>query len=153
MSLTLERIEALAPDQSSLVAARKLLKPSTWPTLAEGEGLVWGECQSSGATPYRVVVKEADAGYKCTCPSRKFPCKHTLALMWMRADESASFAPATVPDWRAVENPQPQTSLPDRTTGFLLTPLSEPLPKTDLSPWRILQWSGSDRVLTSSGSY
>jgi hypothetical protein len=99
MSLTLERIEALAPDQASLAAARKLLKPSSWPTLAEGDGLVWGECQGSGATPYRVVVNEADAGYKCTCPSRKFPCKHALALMWMRADQSAAFASAPVPDW------------------------------------------------------
>jgi hypothetical protein len=99
MSLTIERIETLAPDQASLAAARKLLKPSFWPTLAQGEGLVWGECQGSGATPYRVVVNEADAGYKCTCPSRKFPCKHSLALMWMRADRSSAFVSAPVPDW------------------------------------------------------
>src|SRR5215831_19196768 len=99
MSLTLERIEALAPDQASLAAARKLLKPASWPTLAEGEGLVWGECKGSGATPHRVVANEADAAYKCTCPSRKFPCKHALALMWVRADKSAAFAAATVPDW------------------------------------------------------
>jgi uncharacterized Zn finger protein len=99
MPLTFERIEALAPDQASLAAARKLLKPSYWPTLTEGEGLAWGECQGSGATPYRVVINEADAGYKCTCPSRKFPCKHALALMWMRADRSAAFASASVPDW------------------------------------------------------
>src|SRR5215469_1366693 len=99
MSLTLQRIESLAPDQASLAAARKLLRPSSWPTLAEGDGLVWGECQGSGATPYRVVVDEADAGYKCTCPSRKFPCKHSLALMWIRADKSATFTPAAVPDW------------------------------------------------------
>jgi hypothetical protein len=38
MAQTFERIEALAPDQASLAAARKLLKPSYWPTLAEGEG-------------------------------------------------------------------------------------------------------------------
>src|SRR5215467_3793211 len=99
MSLTLQRIEGLAPDQESLAAARKLLKPSSWPTLAEGEGLIWGECQGSGATPYRVTVNEADAGYKCTCPSRKFPCKHTLALMWMRAERSLTFAPSPVPEW------------------------------------------------------
>ncbi len=99
MSLTLERIESLAPDQASLAAARKLLKPSNWPTLAEGEGLIWGECQGSGATPYRVVVSKADAGYKCTCPSRKLPCKHALALMWMGVDKPAAFAPASVPDW------------------------------------------------------
>jgi hypothetical protein len=71
MVLSLAKIEALAPDQAALDAARKLLKPATWPTLACDEtGLVWGEAQGSGATPYRVVISEADAGYKCTCPSR-----------------------------------------------------------------------------------
>jgi hypothetical protein len=98
MSLPFERIEALAPDQASLAAARKLLKPSSWQTLAEGEGLVWGECQVSGATPYRVVVNEADTGYKCTGPSRKFPGKHSLAPMRMRVHKSAAFTPASVPD-------------------------------------------------------
>src|ERR1700745_3009275 len=99
MSLTLQRIEGLPPDQDSPGAARKILKPPSWATLAAGEGLVWGECQGSGATPYRVVVHEADAGYKCTCPSRKFPCKHTLALMWMRVDKPAAFAAAAIPEW------------------------------------------------------
>src|SRR2546423_12257836 len=87
MVLSLEKIEALAPDQAALDAARKLLKAATWPTLAcDDAGLVWGEAQGSGATPYRVVISEIDAGYKCTCPSRKFPCKHSLALMWIRAE-------------------------------------------------------------------
>ena len=82
--LSLDKIERLAPDQASLSAAKKLLKPAQWPTLAtDGDGLVWGECQGSGATPYRIAVTEADAGYKCTCPSRKFPCKHSLALIWL----------------------------------------------------------------------
>lgn len=100
MSIVIAKIEQLAPDQGSLDAARKLLKPQLWPTLAEdGAGLIWGECQGSGATPYRVVVAEADLGYKCTCPSRKFPCKHSLALMWMRAEGKASFAQGTRPQW------------------------------------------------------
>ena len=100
MSLTLDKVEALAPDQGSLDAARKLLKPALWPTLAaDTAGLVWGECQGSGATPYRVCVTEADAGYKCSCPSRKFPCKHSLALMWLRADGKTAFAGGTAPDW------------------------------------------------------
>lgn len=100
MTIPLEKIEQLAPDQASLAAAKKLLKPANWPTLQDnGEGLIWGECQGSGATPYRIAVTEADAGYKCTCPSRKFPCKHSLALMWMRADGLAPFAPGTPPQW------------------------------------------------------
>ena len=105
MGLTLSKIEEIAPDQGSLAAARKLLKAQSWPTLAGDDlGLIWGECQGSGSSPYRVVLSEADLGYKCTCPSRKFPCKHTLALMWMRA-ESRPFGkqerPAWVSDWLA----------------------------------------------------
>jgi hypothetical protein len=100
MAISLEKVESLAPDQASLDAARKLLKPSGWPAVASnGAGLVWGECQGSGATPYRVVVSEADAGYKCSCPSRKFPCKHSLALMWMRAEGKQTFLIAPVPAW------------------------------------------------------
>jgi len=100
MVLSLEKIEALAPDQAALGAARKLLKATTWPTLAcDNAGLVWGEAQGSGATPYRVVISEIDAGYKCTCPSRKFPCKHSLALMWIRAEGKLAFATGSPPQW------------------------------------------------------
>lgn len=100
MSLSLTKIEALAPDQGSLAAAKKLLKPSGWPTICEdGDGLIWGECQGSGSNPYRICVTEADAGYKCTCPSRKFPCKHSLALMWMRVEGTSQFSRGTAPGW------------------------------------------------------
>jgi hypothetical protein len=100
MTLSLAKIEALAPDQAALDAARHLLKAATWPTLAcDDAGLVWGEAQGSGATPYRVVVSELDAGNKCTCPSRKFPCKHSLALMWVRAEGKLTFVTGTPPQW------------------------------------------------------
>lgn len=100
MPLRIEKIEALAPDQASLDAARKLLKPSSWPTLAyDGKDMVWGECQGSGSTPYRTVIDEQDAWYKCSCPSRKFPCKHSLALMWFRAEGKQTFTQASLPDW------------------------------------------------------
>jgi hypothetical protein len=100
LALSLTKIEALSPDQGSLAAAKKLLKASGWPTVCEdGDGLVWGECQGSGSNPYRVCVTEADAGYKCTCPSRKFPCKHSLALMWMRVEGKVAFSKGTAPGW------------------------------------------------------
>jgi len=98
--ISLEKIEALAPDQASLVAARKLVKPNGWSGLSsDNSSLIWGECQGSGSSPYRVIVSEADAGYKCTCPSRKFPCKHSLALMWMRAEGKVTFEAAGTPEW------------------------------------------------------
>jgi hypothetical protein len=101
MNLTREKIESLAPDQASLAAALKLVKPASWPVLAESSdaGVLWGECQGSGSTPYRVVVSPGDIGYKCTCPSRKFPCKHVLAVLWLRLDKPERFESGQPPTW------------------------------------------------------
>ena len=99
MSLTTNKITELAPDQASLKAANKLMKPAKWPVLAQCGELVWGECQGSGANPYRTVFDNANAGYKCTCPSRKFPCKHVLALMWMFVEDPGPFATGELPTW------------------------------------------------------
>lgn len=99
MSLTTDSITQLAPDQASLNAANKLMKPNKWPTLAQSGDLVWGECQGSGANPYRTVFDNSNAGYKCTCPSRKFPCKHALALMWMYVQDPKPFSDGQVPQW------------------------------------------------------
>jgi hypothetical protein len=99
MALTRTAVEALAPDQSALTAAGGLLKPAKWPVRARAGDIIWGECQGSGANPYRVAADIADGGAKCTCPSRKFPCKHGLALMLMCAQNDADFTPAAIPDW------------------------------------------------------
>jgi hypothetical protein len=101
MPLTHDAITALAPDQASLKAANGLTKSAKWPLRekSEADNLVWGECQGSGANPYRTVFDDANHSYKCTCPSRKFPCKHVLALMWMHTDDPAVFQPGIVPEW------------------------------------------------------
>ena len=60
------------------------------------DGLLWGECQGSGRTPYRVTVDTGGRRYQCSCPSRKFPCKHALGLLFLwaehRIDESGEIA-------------------------------------------------------------
>ena len=99
MALSRSEIEAMAPDQSALKAAAALLKPAKWSSRGMAGGLVWGECQGSGANPYRVAADTVDVGSKCTCPSRKFPCKHAIALMWLHADEPGGFTPGEPPDW------------------------------------------------------
>jgi hypothetical protein len=99
VTLTRSAIEAMAPDQGALSAASALLKPAKWPVRAQSGALIWGECQGSGANPYRVVADTADIGSKCTCPSRKFPCKHALALMWMYVDDAAAFNTGDIPSW------------------------------------------------------
>ena len=100
-AVALSRIEAAAPDQPSLAAARKLLVESKWPSLERDaeQRFLWGACQGSGASAYRVVVEIEDLGAKCSCPSRKFPCKHSLALMWWFAERPEHFQEAAVPEW------------------------------------------------------
>jgi hypothetical protein len=99
VALTRTAIETMAPDQGALAAASALLKPAKWPLRATSGNLIWGECQGSGANPYRVMADVEDPGSKCTCPSRKFPCKHALALMWMYVEDRAAFRTADVPEW------------------------------------------------------
>ena len=72
---------ALAADEASRRAARGLARPASWSDTGAAADLVWGLCAGSGKHPYQVIVELSGPAYKCSCPSRKFPCKHTLALL------------------------------------------------------------------------
>ncbi len=92
---------ALAPDAPAQRAALSLAAGRSWPLTGASEpGAVWGECLGSAAAPYRTVVDPAGPAYQCSCPSRKFPCKHALALLLLWADGSVSGG-ADPPDWAA----------------------------------------------------
>ncbi|UFW53295.1 MULTISPECIES: SWIM zinc finger family protein [Bradyrhizobium] len=101
MAIDLKAVEQLATDQSSLKAAAGLAKPAKWSGVGGSQdgALIWGECAGSGANPYRVMADLRDLGNKCTCPSRKFPCKHVLGLLWLNAESIVPFAPAETPAW------------------------------------------------------
>jgi hypothetical protein len=83
---------AQAPDPQSVKAARGLANPRTWSELGCTDTLVFGKCQGSGKQPYQVTVDLTEPAYRCTCPSRKFPCKHGLALLllWVEHGEAVS---------------------------------------------------------------
>ena len=90
----LAAVEKAAPDASSLAAARRLAHPGPWSGTGSTETLVWGKCQGSGKTPYQVSIDLTGPAYRCSCPSRKFPCKHALALLllWVRGHGSVADA-------------------------------------------------------------
>ena len=90
---THEQVRKLAPDTLSLNAAHRLAMPGPWSDTGASETLVWGKCQGSGKTPYQVSVDLTGPAFRCSCPSRKFPCKHALALMLLWVDGRG-----TVPD-------------------------------------------------------
>lgn len=99
MQLGVNEVLQLSPDESSAKAARGLVIPGKWPRLEYDDEAVWGECQGSGSKPYQVQVDKAGPAFKCSCPSRKFPCKHGLALLLLLAQHGGSFKAATPPQW------------------------------------------------------
>ena len=72
---------ALAPDPASQQAAARLAGSSSWPQAGAADDVVWGLCAGSGQQPYQTIADLSGPAYKCSCPSRKFPCKHALALL------------------------------------------------------------------------
>ncbi|MDP9417748.1 MAG: SWIM zinc finger family protein, partial [Actinomycetota bacterium] len=99
------QVLALAPDASSAAAGRKLAGPTPWSgTGASDEpAVVWGACKGSGKTPYQTVVDLTGPAYKCTCPSRKFPCKHALGLLllWSGGQIGGGEPPEWAASWAA----------------------------------------------------
>ncbi len=83
-----EQVEAIAPSPAALSAARPLTTVTKWGGLGADDRAVWGSCRGSGAEPYDTMVDHVGVGVRCTCPSRRHPCKHVLALLllWSNGD-------------------------------------------------------------------
>lgn len=98
------QVEQLAPDASSLKAGKELAFLPKWVTLGISDRALWGEVQGSGKNPYQTQVDGLSTAFKCSCPSRKFPCKHGLGLLFLCAQNIADFKktdiePAWVKEW------------------------------------------------------
>lgn len=100
MEFSQQEIESLAPDASSVSSGRGLSKPSSWLETGEEDGYLWGLCKGSGSRPYQVRVdaSQPEIGFKCSCPSRKIPCKHVLGLLFLRAANGGPLG-GECPDW------------------------------------------------------
>jgi hypothetical protein len=103
VNLASEQVLKLAPDAASAKAGQGLAAPRHWQECGQNEQAIWGLCQGSGKNPYQVRVALPELTSSCTCPSRKFPCKHALGLLLLAAAESVATAepPAFVAEWLA----------------------------------------------------
>jgi hypothetical protein len=99
MPLSSDQVVALAPDAASAAAGRKLANARHWKSLGQGAGAAWGECQ--GSALYQVRAELASLTITCSCPSRKFPCKHGLGLLLLVAAGDREVPAAEPPAWVA----------------------------------------------------
>jgi hypothetical protein len=99
----IEQVLALAPKPSSVAAAQPLAVPARWASTGCDSRAVWGRCVGSSAEPYECAVDHVEVAFRCTCPSRAFPCKHSLALLllWARGQVAEGELPPFAATWIA----------------------------------------------------
>lgn len=101
MTLTEQMILLQAPNPAAAENGRKLWKKGSFTGCCRsGDGtLYWAQCAGSGKTPYRVSIDWTDPDApvcRCSCPSRQFPCKHALGLMFVQLSDM-KFETAEIP--------------------------------------------------------
>lgn len=119
MQWTEEQLNQLAPNDSTERRARQLVTPNKWKQLGTNYEGIWGACTGSGAQPYQVQVYLSGPRFKCSCPVRKLPCKHSLALLYLYVKQSALFkhdvpAPA-IAQWLQRQGGSASSSSPDNS--------------------------------------
>ena len=125
-----ESIIQLAPDAKSVKAAEGLANPAFWASTGKTKEHLWGTFKGSSATPYQTHVDLKQARFYCSCPSRKRPCKHALALALIEAEKG--IADEAVPAWLDLPDTTlaelPVKAFPDLPTSwepYLSTELAE----------------------------
>lgn len=98
-SLTEEQILQLAPDIDSAKGGKEYALPSKWTAFHINGHAAWGECMGSGDKPYKTGVDLSGIVFTCSCPSKKFPCKHGIGLLLMHTLLPDKFIPAEEPEW------------------------------------------------------
>lgn len=88
LDVELADVEALAPDARSLSDAKKLTKVASWRRLGRDGNAIWGVALGSKGDAYAVFARSAKDAH-CSCPSRKKPCKHVLALLLLAVNGHA----------------------------------------------------------------
>jgi uncharacterized protein (TIGR02996 family) len=100
---TQSHVYSLAPDDASITAAREVLRKGGFGTVEPtGDGRGWWVVCRGITDTYQVSARleKGRAGTfdcQCTCPSRKYPCKHALALLLYLLDHSELRTQAEAP--------------------------------------------------------
>ncbi len=94
-----QQVQALARDEASLGRAKKIGHARLWTGLGRSSQALWGEFR--GSKVYQVRVEITTLASSCSCPVRKLPCKHALALLLVAAGSPAALTLQTEPDWVA----------------------------------------------------
>lgn len=99
--VTEQQILAMAPNANAASNGRKISSKGGFIRLekSEDDTFYMGECKGSGKSNYITSVDFMDGTplCRCSCPSRQFPCKHGLALLY-EILAGKDFATCSIPE-------------------------------------------------------
>lgn len=100
-ALTESYVDTLAPNAAAVKNGWGLVRKNQFQNMhrsADGT-LLFGECKGSGKTPYKTSADfiGGQPVFRCSCPSRQFPCKHSLGLLYAYIN-GAAFTEAPIPE-------------------------------------------------------
>ena len=103
ISVSLDYVESLAFNSKSFVNSKKIVtKGQIVKTCINDEGnLIFGECSGSGKSTYKSSIDfmdEINPVFRCSCPSRQIPCKHSIAVLYKYALDKTLFVIEEVPE-------------------------------------------------------
>jgi hypothetical protein len=95
-------VESAAPNSDAMKNGRGLVVKGKFLKLHTDadQTILFGQCQGSGKEPYHCSCDFARADqptHRCSCPSRQFPCKHCIGLMFAYVLKGPSFTVADLP--------------------------------------------------------
>jgi hypothetical protein len=96
-----DQATALVTDPGTLKRGQELAGPAKWGNLGRTDTAAWGECAGSGSKPYLTGIDLTEPAFKCSCPSRVFPCKHGAGLLLLLARQPTLVPAGTPPAWLA----------------------------------------------------
>lgn len=102
MKLSEQWIISQAPNSSAVQNGKKLSQKGSFFYLSKlsDDTLFWADCAGSGKNPYHTSVDfidETSPVFRCSCPSRQFPCKHAIGLTFEILQEK-EFKVAEIPN-------------------------------------------------------
>ena len=85
-TITEQQILAMAPNATAAANGRKISQKGGFVRLLKSsdDTFYLGECTGSGKSNYITSADFQDGTpvCRCSCPSRQFPCKHGLGLLY-----------------------------------------------------------------------
>jgi len=95
-------VDSAAPNAEATKNGRALVLKGKFLKLQidADQTILFGQCQGSGKEPYHVscdFTRADQPTYRCSCPSRQFPCKHALGLMYAYTTRPGTFKSETIP--------------------------------------------------------